>query len=278
MITFMRVDFNLIYMSTLLVPIDFSDNSLDAARYAMAWASQFAIGKIILYHSNRSKTESGKTLLGELEDIRAELIGKDSPIEMVCVVNSLRLHEGIASLSVDNDVSLIVMGITGRNKIGQKLIGSSVFEVSETTSIPVLIIPATSYFEKLHNIALALPIISQLKSYVPEQKIKAFVQTLDTKMMIVNVSKRKDNTPKSVLYATLGDVFEMFDEFDPSYHFLNAQNTADSVAEFAAENKAQLLISIAGRYGFLKGMFKRSVTKSLAYQSSVPLLIFRSEN
>jgi nucleotide-binding universal stress UspA family protein len=265
-------------MSTLLVPIDFSENAFDAAQYAVRWSDRFDIRRIILYHSNRSKSKSDESLLGELDSVKLRLIDKGSQIEIICIVNSEPISEGVVSISIKYDVSLIVMGITGRNKIGQKLIGSSVFEVSERTNIPVLIIPPNTRFEKINNIALALPIIEELKSYVPEQKIKMVSRTLGTNMIIVNVSKRKDNTPRSILYATLKDVFEMFDDLHPTYHFLTARNTADSVADFATENRAQLLISIAGKYGFLQGMFKSSVTKRLAYRSSVPLLIFRSEN
>lgn len=135
--------------------------------------------------------------------------------------------------------------------------------------------PPQAQFKKLENIALALPITTDLKNQIPSEDILKFVKKHDANLMIVNVAKRKDKTPKSTLYSGLADIFDLFEELDPTFHFLTAKNTADSIANFAKDNHAQLLISITGKYGFLQGMFKTSVTKKLAYHSTVPLLIYR---
>lgn len=263
-------------MRTLLVPIDFSENALDAAQYAVNWSTQLDNERVILYHSNSSDSIANDVLLKELESIKERLAPKDKT-EITCIVNNDGLTEGVAALVRQYKVSFIVMGITGRNKAGQKLIGSSVFQVSENADVPVLVIPAKTRFTKVENVALALPMMADLKNHTPHDDIKAFVKALDANLMVVNVGRKKDRTPKPVLYAGLKDIFDMFDELTPTYHFLTAQNTADSVASFATDNHAQLLISIAGRYGFLQRMFKSSVTKKLAYHSAVPLLVYRSE-
>jgi len=261
-------------MRTLLVPIDFSENALDAAQYALNWSIQLDMSRVVLYHSNSFENIAKDTLLKELENAKEKLTQKDKT-EIICIVNNDILTEGIATLVKQYQVSLIVMGITGRNKFGQKLIGSSVFQVSQSADVPVLIIPAKIQFTKIENVALALPIIADLKNHTPHDNIKSFLQMIGANLMIVNIGGKKDKTPKPILYAGLKDIFDMFDELPPSYHFLTAQNTANSVAGFAKDNHAQLLISIAGKYGFLQGMFKSSVTKKLAYHSTVPLLIYR---
>lgn len=263
-------------MGAVLVPIDFSENSLDAAQYALGWLRQLKMNKVVLYHSNASENTSGETLVKALENIK-ERLSSENGVTITCVVNTQPLSEGIAVLVREYQVSLIIMGITGRNKAGQKLIGSSVFLVSQSAEVPVLVVPAGSRFEKIENIALALPITADLKNHIPHGGIKALVRALHANLMIVNVGRSRDKTPKPVLYSGLGDMFDMFDELGPSYHFFTGRNTASSIAGFARDNNAQLLISISGQYGFLQGMFKSSVTKMLAYDSAVPLLIYRSE-
>lgn len=261
-------------METLLVPIDFSENALDAAQYAIDWSPQLGANKVVLYHSDASENKSGGALR-DLESVKERLDRKDK-IEVACVANNDTLTEGVLALAKLYQASLIVMGVTGRNKVGQKLIGSSVFQISKHATIPVLIIPAKTRFIKIENLALALPMIADLQSRTPDDEIKELVKTLNTNLMIVNVDRKNDKTPKPVLYAALKDIFEMFDDLSPTYHFLTARNTADSVAGFVRDNKAQLLISISGRHGFLRGMFKSSVTKKLAYHSTIPLMIYRS--
>lgn len=263
-------------MKTLLVPIDFSSNALDAARYALAGSRQLDVHQVILYHSNREKREPEELLLNHLEKIKEQLPGQDD-LQVLCIVNSHSLSDGIADLVREHRVSLIVMGITGRNKVGQKLIGSQAFQIAQSATVPILLIPAKAVFETIENAAVALPIMKDLTRRIPHEDIKTFLQALDARVMIVNVSRDKDKTPKPILYAGLNDIFGMFDELDPSYHFLTANNTASSVADFARDNKAQVLVSVSGKYGFLQGMFKSSVTRQLAYRSAVPLLIYRSK-
>lgn len=262
-------------MITLLVPIDFSENALDAAQYAVRWSTKMESNRVILYHSNSYGNTANDILLKELESIKEQLIQKDK-VEIICIVNNDGLTEAVATLEGQYQVSFIIMGITGRNKAGQKLIGSNVFQMSENVDVPVLVVPAKTRFKKIENVALALPIIADLKSHTPHNAIQTFVKTLGSNLMIVNVGRKNDKTPKPVLYAGLKDIFDMFEELIPTFHFLIAQNTTDSIADFARDNHAQLLISIAGKYGFLQGMFKSSVTKKLAYHSAVPLLIYRS--
>lgn len=110
-----------------------------------------------MYHSNSSESVSGSALLKELENTKARL-NREANVEMTTsVVNNDTLTEGVASLVKQYQASLIVMGITGRNKVGQKLIGSNVFQVSQKADVPVLIIPAKARFTKIENVALALP-------------------------------------------------------------------------------------------------------------------------
>lgn len=263
-------------MKTLLVPVDFSENSLDAVQYAFDTMALWDMKQVVLYHSNTLEGTPNETLMRELEGI-IEAKAPDDKANVICIVSNDTLVEGISILTAKFGVSLIIMGITGRNKIGQKLIGSGAFQVSQTADIPVLIIPAKTRFSKMKNIALALPLIADLQDYIPYLEINSLVKALAANLMVVNVARKTDSMPKRVLYAGLKDMFEMFDELEPSYHFLTDQSTAETVAEFAKDNHADLLISIAGNYGFFQGMFKLSVTKKLGYSSPVPLLVYRQK-
>ncbi|WP_028296139.1 universal stress protein [Olivibacter sitiensis] len=264
-------------METLLVPVDFSENSVDATRYAVALSSQLGIAGIVLYHSNIFGDKPESDILTELEKLKKEL-NRESKVAITCVANSVPLSEGIADLIIRHRASIIVMGIRGRNKVGQKLIGSHVFQVSKSATVPVLIVPEQSVFSKIEHAALALPIIAELKKYIPYEAIKSLIKKLGATLMVLNISKIRDKTPKPIVYAGLADTLDMFDDMSPTYHFFSARNTADGIAHFAKDNHAQLLISVAGDYGFLQGMFRSSVTRKLAYQSTVPLLICRSGN
>lgn len=114
-------------MKTLLVPIDFSENAIDAVQYAVHWSNQLESERIILYHSSNTDSTANDIHSKELENIKEGLSSKDK-LEVICIVNNDGLTEGVVALVREYQVSFIVMGIAGRNKAGQKLIGSSVFQ------------------------------------------------------------------------------------------------------------------------------------------------------
>lgn len=263
-------------MEKLLIPVDFSENAVNAALYAVSLATQMNLKGIILYHSTKEKSHSDKEVREQFKRI-GERIGH-TDIEVEYVSNAANLTDGLIDLAEAHHFLLVVMGMTGQNKIGQKLIGSNVFRVSQNMTVPVLVIPAETRFERIKNIGLALPILPDMKSYVPEIAIKSILEKLGANLMVVNVGEKSDNRSKATLYAGLNDIFLLFDELDPSYHFLNNKNTLNSLLEFSEDNHVDILISISGKEGILQRLLKPSISKNLVYRSQTPLLLYKAKS
>jgi len=263
-------------MKAIIVPIDFSRNSLEAAQYAVFWCRQLDIQRIILYHSNQDLAQPTLTCIQELDVVRMRLMDYGVK-DIVTLVDEEDIKMGITLLTHQYEVAFIVMGITGRSKVGQKLIGSNVLKLSRHTAVPILVVPAGTQFAEIKQVTLALPIIDNLRQFTPVSSIAWLVQTLKTRLMIVNVGKKKDKVPKATLYAGLKDIFAMFEELKPSFEFLTANNTVDSLTDFVHETQPQLLITVAGHTGFRTNLFKQSITKQLVYKSAIPLLIYRTQ-
>lgn len=263
-------------MKTIIVPVDFSENALNAAQYAIAMMPHSPASRLIVYHS-RNEEKTPDTYAKEQFSLLEEQVKTDDDLEFLYISDDKPLIEGISDLVDLYRVDMIVMGMTGRNKVGQRVIGSQVFQVSQSIRQPVLIVPAQTVFNKIKNIALTLPMVSDLKNNIPHEEIKSFVRTTGGKLLVVNVARDNDKTSKSVLFASLSDIFELFDELEPSYHFLTGRNTVQSITDFAGANEADLLISISGKYSFVQGLFRTSVSKSLAYDANIPLLLYNVE-
>lgn len=265
----------------ILVPIDFSENAFDAALYASGLALEMGVRGIVLYHSdtaasNSRISESADEIVKGMESIQQRL-NDQTNLEITCLTDRNELTDGINRIVVSYNVDLVVMGITGRNRLGQRIIGSNVFRVSERAAVPVLIVPSGCKFQKIEHIALAVPIIADLGARIPRETIKQFIDRLGAKLMILNVGMPRDKTPKSILYSALSDLFELFDDDEPSYHFPTATgSTANAISTFASDNHAQLLICISGEQRAFQNLFSRSMTERLGYSSKVPLLIFKS--
>lgn len=143
-------------ISTILVPVDFSDCSLRGLTYAIAFAEKFA-AKIILLHAvelGYAYTSDGYAMydLSELKKaaqkeaeqqmhqfVQAARFGR-VPFETVVNIGSPIAE--ISALAQSRDVDLIITATHGRTGFKHVLIGSTAEQVVRHAPCPVLVVPS----------------------------------------------------------------------------------------------------------------------------------------
>ena len=99
-------------MNTVIIPVDFSETSLNAARYAAHLLAGQKNVNIILYHSFTKPVEA-QHANGAIESIKAELTkDHDLQIETLAFEES-DFVDGLEKTARHRHADLIIMGITG---------------------------------------------------------------------------------------------------------------------------------------------------------------------
>ena len=95
----------------------------------------------------------------------------------------------------------------------------------------------------------------------------SILQTLHVLNVDHDNQKFKADTPQqSVLIHTV------FEELNPQYHYLENRDIEDGINEFSETNNLDLVITIPKKHKLLEGLFKKSSTKQLVFQSHVPVM------
>lgn len=134
----------------ILVPVDGSENSLKALRYA-CWLCQKVEAKIsVLYVVNVPYTgESAFLHIDSLLEMGQKVLEKarETVKEEKCAVAHFELRQGIGNpghgiikFGKEGDFSLIVVGATGHTALSHLLMGSVSDLVTHHAACPVLII------------------------------------------------------------------------------------------------------------------------------------------
>lgn len=142
------------FFQRLLVPIDGSENSFKAARYAVRLACQEQCEVIALHvvdeetaedmadYANRPvgailerMEKSGRSYL---EDV--EKIGEEAGVEVRVEVLVGIPHRQVLEFAARQEVDLIVIGTVGRKGPRRVLIGSVTERIIEHSSVPVLVV------------------------------------------------------------------------------------------------------------------------------------------
>lgn len=271
-------------MNTLIVPVDFSETAVNAARYAAALSAELSPAKIVLYHSTiatdheESATElpAEEAAENELKSLVNVLAAITPETEVETLVNDGYLLEQIKTLADDHNALFIVMGITGKNKLEQKLIGSNTTKIAQQSGYPVLVIPETVLYEPVEQMVLALQFKESLLEKVPAAAIRDMVTRLDAKLTILNIEDGNDDTPAQYVRAGQQAAHLMFDGMNATFEMLEAKNAVEGITGYTAQHKVQLIVSIAEEHSFFNHLLKGSTTNKLAYQSNIPLLVFKA--
>lgn len=271
-------------MKKFLVPTDFSDTAKNAARYAVELASNDPEAVIILYNVfDKIAAGSDGSLLTETDDDRKIILNQalaNLEIELH-EISSVKIRyvaeeghslvENIERYIRHNGIDIVIMGITGATKLEQIFIGSNALNMAREGVCPVIIVPPNARFKKIENVLLASD-FKNVKTTTPVAQIQLVLDIFKPNLHIVNVDSEH--------YVELTEEFKTerawlekrFEEYHPKFYFIRMFDFLDAISNFTADHQIDLIVTVPRKHSFLKGLYKTSHTKKLAYHSHVPVV------
>lgn len=259
-------------MNTVIVPVDFSDTSLNAAEYAANFLAGHYGVELILYHCY--EMEFGDVnALENLENLKNRLLDI-TPLKITLLVEqSDDFLDELEKLARHRQADLVIMGITGgKSRAEQRFMGSNTLKLAENKYIPVLIVPEDSKYTAMKNVLLATD-LKDVVSTVPSVPVKKILKEFQLSLHIINVNEEH--------YIALSEEYEgekkkletMFAEFFPQFYFLRLFDVEEAINQFASDKSIDLIITVHREHSVFHKLFINSHTKKLAFQSKVPLLV-----
>lgn len=257
-------------MKSVIIPVDFSDTSLNAARYVAGMLAGHADTKVVLYHNYESEADRD-IAMGYLESLKRELLEKgDSVVEYELEMGG-DLVENIDKLAHTSRSTLIAMGITGRTTMGQVLIGSNTLKLVDNTIYPVLIIPPDAKYRGIKNAGFASD-FEDVKISTPEVFISMVLEMFNPKLHIVNVNPEHYVSVTEHYQQEKAKLQEMFKKYDSEFYFIGMTDFYEAIDNFTRDYDIDILITVPRHHSSSKSLFKNTHTKRLAYHSHIPIL------
>jgi nucleotide-binding universal stress UspA family protein len=266
-------------MKKFLVPIDFSDTSVNAATYAVNLAKTVENSHITLYYvynrislaTLKSKDEGSRQKVSEavLETIKNKISDGFENIDYVAEEGSF--VEMISDFTLGNKIDMVIMGITGSSRLSQVFMGTNTLNVIRHISCPVMVIPPQAVFTGLKKVVLTSD-FKDVARTTPFVALRKIFDMFHPHIDILNVDSEH--------YVELTEEFKIekeamkdkLAEYDPEFSFLRAYDFLEGINLFVEQKKIDAIISVPRKHSFLSQLFKTSNTKKLAYHSTVPLI------
>lgn len=257
-------------MYRVIIPVDFSETSLNAARYAAQMLAGKANTIATLYH-NYDNEDDYDICQNYQESLKREFL-KAGVTNVECE-NEMGgdLIDNISRLAHTIRASLILMGITGKSAIRQIMFGSSTLKLVDRNLYPVMIIPPDAVYRKIQNVAFATDFIN-VELSTPSQLISSVLHPLNPKLHIVSVNKETVSQADTEIQQAKENLEIMFDSFEKEFHFLTKSDFYTALDNFIKEKNIDILVTVPRHQSNSSSLFKSTHTKKLAYHSHIPIL------
>jgi nucleotide-binding universal stress UspA family protein len=265
----------------ILVPTDFSENAFHSAVYALSLAKEKPGSLLHLVHVINPVvtdvlviTDVEKEANLSIQKICKELNERCSS----CVISvSVKVGETVDELLKEAEsinAGFIIIGLQGVGKVKRFLFGSYALSLLHRSTIPLLIVPEIAILASPRRIVFASDYynsdVEALHQVIPIAK------TFGAEIKIVHLFEEKQEAPLEAGLSQLirSEVLKVIDYPRLVFRIFNSDNVALGIKNFCEVTEADLLILSTPKRNFLERLFHKSITKSLTYDSAIPVLIF----
>jgi nucleotide-binding universal stress UspA family protein len=274
-------------MTNFIVPIDFSDTSKNAARYAAHISTLVPDAHLILYNvfdsieygsdssplNTEGAEDEGRHMIVEmaLASVQTEL-SSITGAKISCVAEeNHRFLDTLENYVRENDIQLIIMGITGSTRLGQIFMGSNTLNIAKRGVVPVIIVPPDATSQSAKNVML-LTDFKDVTSTIPIASVKTILDLFKPSLHIVNVDHEHYVELTEEYKAERVKLEKQLKDYNPEFYFIRMFDFVEATNQFVMDKKIDLILTFPRKHSFLSSMFKTTNTKKLAYHSHVPIV------
>ena len=280
-------------MKTILIPVDFSDTSTNALKYATELIKDIPVEKIILLKSfYKSVYEqllpSADFIQLSTEDIWLErnevneqlrsltdsILKKCNPtIAIQTVISELPLLRAIHQLIAEKNPDLLIVGSDNCIvQLKESYIGQQVIGIAKTSPVPVLIVPADASYRKIERALVPCDFLAVSRLSLLQGKNNP-IDWAHPKLMVLNIDPQLKHLSHENDHIT--SLKDQLAGYDFEIYYTGDEKVVDGILKFARANDVQLITALPGKYSFFYKFTHRSTTDALAKDSNHPILILK---
>lgn len=278
-------------MKSILLPTDFSNNSINAIHYAV---ELFKDERCEFYFLNVQKASSfvsddlmtmqpSTTIYQNLIDSAKKSIERIiSEVKKKYGVTNHLYHsivdydnfvDAINQTVKSKNISLIIMGTQGATGAEKVLFGSNTVRVMQRSSCPVLAIPNNCKFKPINDIVFTSNYHTR---YKPEElkPLLDLAEKTHAKIHVIHLAEGEQLSAGQVNNMAFLD--EYFTNLNHEFVNVDSANLFETVEEYIRTNDYNLLAMMSRRHSFLERLFTRHTVETFAFKVSTPYLVMEN--
>lgn len=265
-------------MTTILVPVDFSDTSTNALSYAIKLFGPASLDITVLnVYGNQSTALLLKNIDGVLEkdakrrmdELLSEFKTKYPEVVFSTKIIKNQPVPAIKAMGDSGNFDYVVMGTKGASGLKEVFMGSVAGGVVSKTNTPVIVVPEEHTFRPLENIVFSVgnDPFSDASVVDPLRKI---AESHKSKVKVLHIAEKKTPQIEKALAA--------IEDLNPSVDYaFGTGKTSKDLDDYLMKHSAGMVCLIRSKKGLIDRLLGESVTLKQTFNSPVPLLILHDK-
>nr|AWJ66268.1 putative universal stress protein [uncultured bacterium] len=274
-------------MKNILLPTDFSENSLNAINYALELFRSFEIDFFVLnvqkvsgYTTSELMTAAPSSSIyqGVLEDNKLKV---QNLVKKLALENSSEKFNFEALLDYDvftdalrqavksHEIDLIIMGTNGATGTKEAIFGSNTLKVIRNVNCPLLVVPEGYSFQNIKSVLFS----NNAKMKISFAGLKPLKSILRRFKPVINVLEiTEENIPLQEVESDFS-IEDTLNEFEFKYFEIKDVPLLSAIKTFQQLIPIDLHALFIEKEGFIDRLIFGSATSAINYNSDKPLLI-----
>ncbi len=276
------------HLNKMIVPIDFSNTSRNALRYAYHLAEK--IDKVVkalhVYHPSSQDMRDAVYIHTDFSSMKkkyleewvqsAQSSWQHDQNESVYMVPEFSVGfptDKILDSAKENKAELIVMGTTGDSNRMKRWFGSVSSNVLNESPVPVLFIPPNASYSGINKIIYAYDSYNIDKSCI--DALLQFATSFLPEIQFLHVSKTGNDNPGYYITDLIGDRYPI-DKFQTIQ--IKSSNISETLINYALDQQADLMVFGTESKTMLQKIMIHSHTIDMKHTTEIPLLVLKPTN
>ena len=268
-------------MKTIIVATDFSPAALDAAAYAADMAVAVTADMLLLHVFAYPVSYTEIPLMVDTDSLKTDAEARLQRLKTKLIAetgNTLKIHIEVRMGQFFSELQFVcetikpytvVIGSQGTSAGERFLFGSHAAYAMKHLVWPLITVPLGAKFSSIKKIGLACD-FNKVTRTIPIDEIKTLVKSFNAQLHVINTAKKETYDPGIFFESAMLE--KLFKDLQPTYHFIENEDTDEGIMAFTEKNNIDLLVVIPKRHSLIDSLIHESHTKQLVLHSHVPVM------
>jgi nucleotide-binding universal stress UspA family protein len=273
-------------MNTILVPIDFSPASHNAADYAAMLAKQMGTDVFLLHVFTEPLPveDAGIPLAAVSIELREEYaVRLDVEIKRLARKYGVRTKgkviggfTGIAIKQMAEDLNAGIICLGREAKHYNSLFGSTILKTIRKTNTPVLVVPEGVAYQIPKRIVMAV----DFRGMLHRDRVATLfniIKTSDSSLRVLHIEKKEEMLLPEEVPERL-QLGRVLSRISYVYEKVENKNIGEGILKFISDHPTDLLVMVVHHHNFVARLISDVHTAPLAFSVNIPLLILKNQS